>query len=191
MNNNEQTHYIASTSFVLDKRYQSLKAIGKGSYGVVCKAVDSVSGVSVAIKKVTPISRSVDDAKHVLREIRLMRHLGKHENIISLLGLAVREASDELYIFMELMESDLHKVLQSTQELSESHFRYFMYQLLCGIKYMHMNRIIHRDLKPGNLLISRDCKLRITDFGLARERPYGSGGDADEGIVHNDVAKLI
>ena len=160
-----------------------MKPIGKGSYGVVCKALNTYTNSSVAIKKITPMTRSIDDAKHVLREIRLMRHLGKHEHIVSLVNLIIRDADDELYIIMELLDSDLHRVLQSSQELSENHFRYFMYQLLCGIKYMHMNRIIHRDLKPGNLLISKDCRLRITDFGLARERPTGSNrNDIEQGI---------
>ena len=46
-----------------------------------------------------------------------------------------------------------------------------MYQLIRGIKYLHDHKIIHRDLKPGNLLVTRNCDLRITDFGLAREHP--------------------
>jgi serine/threonine protein kinase len=44
-------------------------------------------------------------------------------------------------------------------------------QLLKGLKFLHDHRIIHRDLKPGNLLVTRSCELRITDFGLARARP--------------------
>lgn len=180
---NEQVHHLASTTFTLDKRYTNLKPIGKGSYGVVCKALNTYTNSSVAIKKITPMTRSIDDAKHVLREIRLMRHLGKHEHIVSLVNLIIRDTDDELYIIMELLDSDLHRVLQSSQDLSENHYRYFMFQLLCGIKYMHMNRIIHRDLKPGNLLISKDCRLRITDFGLARERPTGTNrSDIEQGI---------
>ncbi len=53
---------------------------------------------------------------------------------------------------MELLDSDLHRVLQSPQKLTNGHFRHFLFQLLCGVKYLHDNRIIHRDLKPGNLL---------------------------------------
>ena len=70
---------------------------------------------------------------------------------------------------MELLDTDLHRVIQSTQKLTFDHVKYFTYQLLCGVKYMHDNRIIHRDLKPCNLLVTRDCQLRITDFGLARQ----------------------
>jgi len=178
----EELHRIGDTEFYLDERFSSLKEIGRGSYGVVVSALDSKIDCHVAIKKISPMAKHTIDAKHVLREIRLMRHMGKHENVISLKDLVVREHADELYIIMELLDSDLHRVLQSKQPLTESHFRIFMHQLLCGVKYLHDNRIIHRDLKPGNLLVTRDCKLRITDFGLARERPEGKGVDLDTDI---------
>jgi hypothetical protein len=141
---NEKVHYIASTTFTIDRTYSDLKLIGKGSYGIVCSANDHTNNTKVAIKKITPMAKDLLDAKHVLREIRLMRHMGKHENIISLINLMVREAADELYIVMELLDSDLHRVLQSPQILTQSHFRFFLFQLLCGVKYLHDNRIIHR-----------------------------------------------
>lgn len=47
---------------------------------------------------------------------------------------------------------------------------------------MHHNRIIHRDLKPGNVLVTKNCQLRITDFGLARLRPMGTGADPDDEV---------
>lgn len=179
---NDKVHYIDKSTFTIDRSFTELKLIGKGSYGVVCSALDTTNHKKVAIKKITPITRDIQDAKHVLREIRLMRHMGKHENIISLYDLYVRESADELYIVMELLDSDLHKVLQSPQQLTNGHFRHFLFQILCGVKYLHDNRIIHRDLKPGNLLVSRDCKLRITDFGLARERPVGNAQNYDDEI---------
>lgn len=179
---NERVHHVASTTFTLDKGYGDLKAIGKGSYGVVCSAFSILHEKKVAIKKITPMAKQLSDAKHVLREIKLMRHMGKHENIVTLLDLSVRETSDELYIVMELLDSDLHRIIQSKQPLTENHYKHFFHQLLSGVKYLHDNRIIHRDLKPGNLLVTKDCKLRITDFGLARERPVGTGDHADDAI---------
>ena len=43
-----------------------------------------------------------------------------------------------------------------------------VYDILCGLKYLHKASIIHRDLKPGNILINDDCTVQICDFGLAR-----------------------
>ena len=125
----------------------------------------------VAIKKIKPMAAHTADAKHVLREVRLMRYLSAHPNIITMHDLFADVGDDELYIVMELLDSDLHRIIQSPQPLTEAHNRYFMYQLIRGIKYVHDHDIIHRDLKPGNLLVTRNCDLRITDFGLAREHP--------------------
>ncbi|CAM9882362.1 unnamed protein product, partial [Scytosiphon promiscuus] len=128
------------------------------------------------------MAQHVDDAKHVLREIRLMRFLGSHPNIVSLEDLFVSEHYDDLYIVMELLDSDLHRIIQSPQALSDAHHRYFMFQLLEGVKFLHHNRIIHRDLKPGNVLVTKKCELRITDFGLARLRPMGRGNHPDDEV---------
>ena len=133
---NEKVHYVASTTFTLDRIYSDLKPIGKGSYGIVCSAYSLHLGKKVAIKKITPVAKHSTDAKHVLREIRLMRHLGKHENVITLLDLSFRDSSDELYITMDLLDSDLHRVIQSKQVLTDAHFKHFFFQLLCGVKYM-------------------------------------------------------
>jgi len=181
----EVVHNISGTVFRCESHYANLKAIGRGSYGVVCSAADQRLNRKVAIKKITPMAQDVVDAKHVLREIRLMRYLGAHPNIITLEDLWIKEQHDELYIVMELLDSDLHRIIQSNQPLTDAHFRFFMYQLLRGVKFMHDNGIIHRDLKPGNLLVTRNCELRITDFGLARMKPEAqhsdeNGEDAEE-----------
>lgn len=179
----EVVHNISGTVFRCEAAYHTLKAIGKGSYGVVCSAVDQRTGHKVAIKKISPMAQDIVDAKHVLREIRLMRYLGTHPNIITLEDLWIKEQHDELYIVMELLDSDLHRIIQSSQPLSDAHFRFFMWQLLKGVKFMHDHQIIHRDLKPGNLLVTRNCELRITDFGLARMKPEAQdihGEEAEE-----------
>lgn len=88
----------------------------------------------------------VQDAKLVLREVRLMRYLSAHRKIITIKDLSYDEEHDHLYIYMELLDSDLHRVIQSKQVLSDEHNRYFMYQILRALRYMHKQNIIHRDL---------------------------------------------
>lgn len=65
------------------------------------------------------------------------------------------------------METDMHRVLR-TQDLSDDHAQYFIYQLLRALKAVHSADVIHRDVKPSNLLLNANCDLKLCDFGLAR-----------------------
>ncbi|CAE7565021.1 erkA [Symbiodinium sp. KB8] len=162
--------------FKLGSSYELVKQLGRGAYGVVASARRKDSGSEVAIKKIKHMCDSASDAKHTLREIRLMRYLGRHENIVSLKDLVVRDRDDELYVIMELMDTDLHRIIQSPQELTDAHAKHFMFQLLRGVHFAHANDVIHRDLKPANLLVNKNCDIRISDFGLSRMTP----GDESE-----------
>ncbi|GMH73339.1 hypothetical protein TrLO_g1011 [Triparma laevis f. longispina] len=159
---------LNGTSFRVNARFAPIGIVGKGSYGVVCAAQNTLTREKVAIKKINPMCSDVWDAKHTLRELRLMRLLEHHPNVISLRDLNIVESCDELYIVMELMDSDLHKIIQSKQKLSHAHCQVLMKQILLGVNAMHAENVFHRDLKPGNILVGRDCQVRITDFGLAR-----------------------
>jgi len=69
---------------------------------------------------------------------------------------------------LDFMETDLHQIIYSKNELTEEHVQYFTYQILRGLKFIHSAHVIHRDLKPSNLLLNSNCDLKICDFGMAR-----------------------
>jgi len=151
-------------------RYHILEVIGKGSYGVVCSAVDTVTGEKVAIKKINDIFEHVSDATRILREIKLLRLL-RHPDIVEVKHIMLppsRREFKDIYVVFELMESDLHQVIKANDDLTPEHYQFFLYQLLRALKYIHTANVFHRDLKPKNVLANADCKLKICDFGLAR-----------------------
>lgn len=128
--------------------------------------------MKVAIKKVKDTFIDVVDAKRILRELKLLRHLNNHENIVQILDIMTyppnTQQFDDIYIVTNLMESDLERIIQSKQVLTNQHLQYFLYQILRGLKYVHSADVLHRDLKPSNLLVNANCDLAICDFGLAR-----------------------
>uniref|UniRef100_I3LXI1 mitogen-activated protein kinase n=1 Tax=Ictidomys tridecemlineatus TaxID=43179 RepID=I3LXI1_ICTTR len=129
---------------------------------------DHVRKTRVAIKKISPFEHQTY-CQRTLREIQILLRF-RHENVIGIrdiLRAPTLEAMRDVYIVQDLMETDLYKLLKS-QQLSNDHICYFLYQILRGLKYIHSANVLHRDLKPSNLLINTTCDLKICDFGLAR-----------------------
>jgi len=94
---------------------------------------------------------------------------GDKENSLSLSSSGASTSfHNDVYIVYELMDTDLHQILRSSQPLTEEHFQFFTYQILRGLKYVHSASVLHRDLKPSNVLLNASCDLKIADFGLAR-----------------------
>jgi len=161
---------VNSCEFDVDRKYYPMKVLGEGAYGVVCLAENRETKEKLAIKKCTKAFQDTVDAKRILREIKLLRHLS-HPHIVSTRDLIPpRDLGyvEDVYIVMSSMEANLHKIIYSKQRLSNEHIQYFIFQTLKGLKYLHSAGVIHRDIKPSNLLVNHDCDLKICDFGLAR-----------------------
>ncbi|KAJ1031086.1 hypothetical protein NDA18_002305 [Ustilago nuda] len=169
--NPQRTPYsVLNQTFLIDNAYEITKDLGQGAYGCVAAATHRSTGESVAIKKITNVFTKKILTKRALREIKLLRHFRGHKNITCLYDMDIIDPTNfnEVYLYEELMEADLHAIIRSGQQLSDAHFQSFIYQTLCGLKYIHFASVLHRDLKPGNLLVNADCELKICDFGLAR-----------------------
>lgn len=163
-----ETVMVRGQAFRVGPRYNDLKYIGEGAYGMVASANDLQRGSKVAIKKISPFEHQTY-CQRTLREIKILTRF-KHENIIDIRDIIRASSIEEMrdvYIVQCLMETDMYKLLK-TQKLSNDHICYFLYQILRGLKYIHSANVLHRDLKPSNLLLNTTCDLKICDFGLAR-----------------------
>jgi serine/threonine protein kinase len=171
----KKAYSVWRTTFEVDERYEPIKAIGKGAYGVVCSARDGKTGEKVAVKKITNAFENLVDARRTLREMRLLRHLRwvsclhdewhgrrvnvqpcaawlllpcplaslktlkgncmlarRHDNVIAVRDI-MRPPNKlnftDVYIVYELMDTDLHQIIRSSQPLSDEHYQYFVYQV--------------------------------------------------------------
>ncbi|KAI9070510.1 hypothetical protein K1719_047527 [Acacia pycnantha] len=127
-------HYysIWQTVFEIDTKYVPIKPIGRGAYGVVCSSINRETNEKVAIKKIGNIFENRIDALRTLRELKLLRHI-RHENVIALKDVmlpAQRTCFKDVYLVYELMDTDLHQIIKSSQPLSNDHCKYFIFQLL-------------------------------------------------------------
>jgi cyclin-dependent kinase len=148
------------------ERYMKLEKIGEGTYGVVYKAKDRVTGEILALKKIRLEAEDEGIPSTAIREISLLKEL-QHENIVRLCDVVHTEK--KLTLVFEYLDQDLKKYLDVCDGgLDLNTVRSFLYQLIKGVAFCHHHRVLHRDLKPQNLLINREGELKLADFGLAR-----------------------
>ncbi|KAJ7812529.1 kinase-like domain-containing protein [Mycena leptocephala] len=161
---------MAPVATFKNDRYDIRGTIGQGAYGTVFTAIHKPTGQPVAIKKMVPFRHPMVCLR-TLRELKLLKLFAcAHENIVSISDVLKPPSLDsfrELYVVQELMAIDLHSIIRS-QDLTDEHCQYFIYQTIRALKFIHSAGIVHRDLKPSNLLVNANCDLKVCDFGLAR-----------------------
>eukprot|EP00931_Biecheleriopsis_adriatica_P031746 TRINITY_DN18582_c0_g1_i1.p1 TRINITY_DN18582_c0_g1~~TRINITY_DN18582_c0_g1_i1.p1 ORF type:complete len:406 (+),score=95.51 TRINITY_DN18582_c0_g1_i1:57-1274(+) len=145
--------------------------LGSGAYGEVFRCQNMQTGQHVAVKWVRKFAEDPLFGKRILREIKILRAMN-HENLLRLTDVlpVPNPDFDDVYIEMPFMQTDLHRVIHSAMQLSESQCQAFVCQIMRGLKYLHSAGVVHRDLKPANILVNTDCTLKVADFGLARGR---------------------
>ncbi|XP_031116998.1 probable serine/threonine-protein kinase At1g54610 isoform X2 [Ipomoea triloba] len=148
--------------------YDKLSKVGQGTYSNVYKARDRNSGKIVALKKVRFDTSEPESVKFMAREIIILQKLN-HPNIIKLEGVATSRMQYSLYLVFDFMPSDLSTIITrpDAAPLTEPQVKCYMQQLLSGLQHCHERGILHRDIKGSNLLIDKDGRLKIADFGLA------------------------
>ncbi len=146
--------------------YEILSAIGAGGMGEVYRARDTRLQRDVAIKVLAPeFSADADRLRRFEQEARAASALN-HPNIMSIFD--VGEDAHQPYVVSELLEGETLRVRISSSALPMRKAVDYALQIARGLGAAHEMGIVHRDLKPENLFVTKDGRVKILDFGLAK-----------------------
>lgn len=139
-----------------------LKSLGKGTYGEVSKY--EKGGRMYAIKSSDILDVNDVLSKDLLNEIAVYS-ASKHPNILEMVDVTFALDVGKAYLVLEFAE---YGTLKDALESSKCYdLRSLIYQMLCGVSYLHHSNVMHRDLKPQNILVRDGCKLKIADLGMS------------------------
>lgn len=149
--------------------YEKLELLGKGGFACVYRAQCRRTGHQVAIKEIdiwTMNKQNMID--RVRQEVKIHSQL-KHPSILELYTFF--EDSRYVYLVLELCHNGelLQYLKHNGNKLSEIEARYILKQVVDGLLYLHKHNIVHRDMTLTNLLLTKDMRVKIADFGLATQ----------------------
>ena len=174
---------MISPGMLLSERYEIIDRVGSGGMADVYKARDQRLNRFVAIKILKP--EYSNDAKFVSKfrgEAQSVAGLS-HPNVVNVYD--VGEDDDLYYIVMELVEGiTLKRFIEKKGRLDVKEAIGIGVQIAQGMQAAHDNSIIHRDIKPQNIIISKDGKVKVTDFGIAKAATSNTITSNVMGSVH-------
>ena len=168
---------------LLGGRYEIIDKIGSGGMANVYKAIDRVLNRYVAVKVLKKEFREDENfVKKFRSEAQAAAGL-THANIVNVYDVA--EDRGLHYIVMELVEGiTLKEYIQKKGRLTQKEVIGIAMQVCSGIDAAHSNNIVHRDIKPQNIIISKEGKVKVTDFGIAKATSSNTISTNVMGSVH-------
>ena len=149
---------------IIKERYEITQLLGEGGMSFVYKAIDKQLQRTVAIKTLKPVY--VEQEKFVerfKREAQTAANLN-HPNIVQIFDWGF---GDEPFFVMEYIEgSTLTSIISKKRTLSISDILFIGAQVSSGLQAAHSQGLVHRDIKPGNIMITPQGKVKVTDFGI-------------------------
>lgn len=168
---------------MIAERYEILEKIGTGGMSDVYKAKDHKLNRFVAVKV---LKQEFSENANFVSKFRIEAQAAAglmHPNIVNVYD--VGEEGENHYIVMELVEGiTLKKYIEKKARLSVKEAVSIAIQVSMGIEAAHNNHIIHRDIKPQNIIISKEGKVKVTDFGIAKAATSNTITSNVMGSVH-------
>jgi Protein kinase domain len=156
----------------------NLHLAGEGSYSMVFRALNTLDGKQVTLKKLRMDSSADGLSPTAVREISLLKELSSCPHVVRMLDVMYdRTASSSnpsapprVWLVLEHLDMDLAEYTKrSPTPLQPTFIRSIFHQLLLALEAVHAHRVIHRDVKPQNILIDRHKQeIKLADFGLSR-----------------------
>lgn len=168
---------------IIGDRYEILEKIGTGGMSDVYKAKDHKLNRFVAVKV---LKQEFSENANFVSKFRIEAQAAAglaHPNIVNVYDVGEEEGI--YYIVMELVEGiTLKKYIEKKARLSVKEAVSIAIQVSMGIEAAHNNHIIHRDIKPQNIIISKEGKVKVTDFGIAKAATSNTITSNVMGSVH-------
>ncbi len=156
--------------------YEVLAPLGAGGMGEVYRARDPRIGREVAVKVVSNAEAASDSMRRLEAEARAAGALN-HPNLLTVFDVGAHNG--DTYVVSELLEGETLREALQRGVLPVRKAVDYATQIAMGLSAAHEKGIVHRDLKPENLFLTRDGRIKVLDFGLAkRHRPPEAPGDA-------------
>ncbi|MCR5716603.1 MAG: Stk1 family PASTA domain-containing Ser/Thr kinase, partial [Lachnospiraceae bacterium] len=174
---------MIKTGMIIGDRYEILEKIGAGGMSDVYKAHCHKLNRLVAVKVLKQeYSENAEFVRRFSTEAQAAAGL-IHPNIVTVYD--VGEENGMYYIVMELVEGiTLKKYIEKKSRLSVNESVSIAIQISMGMMAAHGKHIVHRDIKPQNIIISREGKVKVTDFGIAKAASSNTASSNVMGSVH-------
>ena len=180
------------TGEIIDGRYQLLRIIDSGGMATIYSALDLRLDRQVAVKIMHPhLATDENYVERFIREAKAAAALS-HPNIVAIQDQGWNQGGvPAVFIVMELVEgATLRQYLNERGKLPLVELMPIIKPVLSAIAAAHRLGIVHRDIKPENVLISKDGRVKIADFGLARGSIIGQTMTAESSVVLGSVSYL-